>query len=365
MTITIPVAKPVAGKAVQDAVTEVLKSGMLAMGQKVAAFERDFAGYCSAKHGIATNNGTSALHAALACAGIQQGDEVIVPTFSFFATASCVSMCGAKPVFADVDEKTFCIDPDSVNEKITRKTKAILGVHLFGQPFDCKALLEIAQDKNLLLFEDAAQAHGAEYNGRRAGSLGKAGCFSFYPTKNMTTGEGGIITTDDDAYAGVCRRFVNHGQSGKYRHTMIGYNYRLPDIGAAIGLVQLAGLEKNTGMRIANAQYLSENIRRNGIERPFVRPGVRHVYHQNVLRVTDACDMGRQELAESLAEAGIGTAVHYPIPIHMQPVYRELYGSISLPVSERLANEVLSLPVYPGLSEDNLKQICDAINGVN
>lgn len=363
--ITIPVAKPVAGKAEQEAVAEVLKSGMLAMGPKVAAFEKDFAAYCSAKHGIATNSGTSALHAALTCAGIRPGDEVIVPSFSFFATASSVSMCGARPVFADIEEKTFCIDPDSVLEKITKHTRAILGVHLFGQPFDIEAISDIAQDKRLLLFEDAAQAHGAEYDHRRTGSLSYAGCFSFYPTKNMTTGEGGMVTTDDGVYSAKVRQFINHGQSEKYLHTMIGYNYRLTDIGAAIGMVQLGNLEKNTKIRIANAEYLSRNIRRGGIETPFCSPGVRHVYHQYVIRVTKRCDVNRDGLVKSLAAAGVGTAVHYPIPIHMQPVFREMYGSCRLPVAEKLAQEVLSLPVYPGLSRAQLKQVFDAVNGVD
>jgi perosamine synthetase len=362
--ITIPIAQPVAGKVEQGAVTKVLKSGMLAMGSQVARFEQDYASFCTTRHAIAVNSGTSALHSALACAGIHWGDEVIVPSFTFFATASCVSMCGARPVFADVHEDTFCIDAESVMQRISKNTRAILGVHLFGQPFDVSAISDIAEDKRLMLFEDAAQAHGSEYRGKRVGGLGKAGCFSFYPTKNMTTGEGGMVTTDEDEYAMEIRRFINHGQSEKYRHTMIGYNYRMTDIGAAIGQVQLRNLIANTKKRISNAEYLTKNIVRKGIVKPYCIPQGKHVYHQYVVRVTEECDVNREELIRQLTNAGIGTAVHYPAPVHRQPVYQKEYGDCSLPISEQLSEEVLSLPVHPGLTRPMLKRICDAVNGV-
>ncbi|MCK9580503.1 MAG: DegT/DnrJ/EryC1/StrS family aminotransferase [Methanoregula sp.] len=361
----IPIARPEAGDEEVHAVAEVLRSGMFAQGPVVRQFENEFAALCNTRHAIAVNNGTAALHAALASAGIHAGDEVIVPTFSFFATASCVSMCGAKPVFVDVDERTFGIDPACVNNAITKKTRAVIGVHLFGQPFDVQPVHEICDDHNIPLIEDAAQAHGAMYHQKPVGSLGKAGCFSFYPTKNMTTGEGGIITTDDDHYASVIRQFINHGQSEKYLHTMIGYNYRMTDIGAAIGREQLKKLPGFNTQREANAGYLSSHIREAGIVTPYCMPGARHVYHQYVLRVLPEFSLTRSELIAQLAGKGIGTAIHYPIPIHRQPVYRKSGTEVSCPVAERLCNEVLSLPVHPNVTGPMLETICEAINGVS
>jgi perosamine synthetase len=362
--ITIPVAKPEAGEEEIRAVSAVLKSGMFAQGPVVRQFENEFAALCNTRHAIAVNNGTAALHAALALTGIHAGDEVIVPTFSFFATASCVSMCGGKPVFVDVDEHTFGIDPTRVNEAITKKTKAVIGVHLFGQPFDVQPVQEICDDHKIPLIEDAAQAHGALYRNKPVGSLGKVGCFSFYPTKNMTTGEGGIITTNDDHYASVIRQFINHGQSEKYLHTMIGYNYRMTDIGAAIGREQLQKLAGFNARREENARYLSSHIRHSGILTPRCMPDVQHVFHQYVLRVLPDFPLKRSELVTLLAEKGIGTAIHYPIPIHQQPVYRNEHDTPSCPVAERLSGEVLSLPVHPNVTASMLGVICNAINGV-
>nr|WP_319375680.1 DegT/DnrJ/EryC1/StrS family aminotransferase [uncultured Methanoregula sp.] len=362
--IRIPVAQPEAGDEEINAVTGVLRSGMFAQGPVVKQFENEFAALCNTKHAIAVNNGTAALHAALASAGIGPGDEVIVPTFSFFATASCVSMCGARPVFVDVDERMFGIDPSCVNNVITKKTKAVIGVHLFGQPFDVRPVKEICDDHKIPLIEDAAQAHGALYHKKPIGSLGHAGCFSFYPTKNMTTGEGGIITTDDDQYASVIRRFINHGQSEKYLHTMIGYNYRMTDIGAAIGREQLKKLPQYNAQRMANATYLTSHIRQPGLVVPWCMPDAVHVYHQYVLRVLPSFHLKRSELIDLLAEKGIGSAVHYPIPIHQQPVYRKTGEDVSCPVAERLSGEVLSLPVHPHVTEPMLGEICNAINGV-
>ena len=361
----IPIARPSPGKEEDRAVSAVIQSGMLAQGPAVAQFENLFADYCSVKHAIAVNSGTAALHTAVACAGITTGDEVIVPTFSFFATASCVSMCGAKPVFVDVDEKTFNLDPDAVSRAITRKTKAVIGVHLFGQPFDIRPVQEICSDHKIALIEDAAQAHGAQYQGKPVGGFGKAGCFSFYPTKNMTTGEGGAITTDDDQYAARMRMFINHGQSEKYRHAMIGYNYRLTDIGGAIGSEQLKKLPAYNKTRAANAAYLDKHLQKKGLIIPQRRDGTVHVYHQYVVRITPDFPMKRAELMTYLAERGIGTAVHYPIPIHSQPVYLEQNKKkVSCPVSEQLCDEVLSLPVHPNVTKPMLETICSTINGV-
>jgi perosamine synthetase len=360
----IPIAQPSTGTEEESAASAVIRSGMLAQGPAVAQFEKQFAHYCDLKHAIAVNSGTAALHAALACAGIKTGDEVIVPTFSFFATASCVSMCGAIPVFVDVDARTFNINPECVAEAVTKKTKAVIGVHLFGQPFAIQPVLDICEDHNLALIEDAAQAHGAQYRGKRVGGLGKAGCFSFYPTKNMTTGEGGIITTDDDAYAALMRKFINHGQSEKYRHTMIGYNYRLTDIGGAIGCEQLKKLPYFNTKRISHASYLDSHISVKGLITPNRMPDTTHVYHQYVVRITPDFPMKRAEFITYLADCGIGTAVHYPIPIHQQPVYLEQDPSVSCPIAEQLCDEVLSLPVHPNVTEPMLEKICTTINGV-
>ena len=362
--ITIPIAHPETGEEEIRVVSEVIRSGMLAQGPAVTEFEEKFRQYCAVKHAIAVNTGTAALHAALTCAGIKTGDQVIVPTFSFFATASCVSMCGATPVFVDVDAHTFNINPDCVAEAVTKKTKAVIGVHLFGQPFDICPVLDICEDHSLALIEDAAQAHGAQYHGKPVGGFGKAGCFSFYPTKNMTTGEGGIITTDDDAYASTMRKFINHGQSEKYRHTMIGYNYRMTDIGGAIGCEQLKKLPDFNTRRISHASYLDSHNSAKGLGTPQRMPDSTHVYHQYVVRITREFPMKRAEFMAYLSDRGIGTAVHYPIPIHRQPVYLEQQPSVSCPVAEQLCDEVLSLPVHPLVTEPMLEKICTAINGV-
>jgi perosamine synthetase len=364
-TTKIPIAHPLTGAEEESATGKVIRSGMLAQGPAVAQFEKEFAAYCDTDHAIAVNSGTAALHAALACAGVKTGDEVIVPTFSFFATASCVSMCGATPVFVDVDKDSFNIDPACIAEAVTKKTKAVIGVHLFGQPFDIRPVKEICEDHDLALIEDAAQAHGAQYHGKAVGGFGKAGCFSFYPTKNMTTGEGGIITTNDDAFAAMMRKFINHGQSEKYRHTMIGYNYRMTDIGGAIGSVQLKKLGSFNEKRTSNASYLDSHISQKGLVTPYIMPGSTHVYHQYVLRVTPEFPLTRAEFMTYLADRGIGTAVHYPIPIHRQPVYLEQNPAVSCPVAERLCEEVLSLPVHPAVTEPMLETICSTIHGVN
>ena len=363
MTV-IPIAQPSTGTEEESASLSVIRSGMLAQGPAVAQFEEQFARYCDVKHAIAVNSGTAALHASLACAGIKPGDEVIVPTFSFFATASCVSMCGATPVFVDVDPDTFNINPEYVSEAVTKKTKAVIGVHLFGQPFDIRPVLDTCEDHHLALIEDAAQAHGAEYRHKTVGGFGKAGCFSFYPTKNMTTGEGGIITTDDGAYAALMRKFINHGQSEKYRHTMIGYNYRMTDIGGAIGCEQLKKLPGFNTRRISNGAYMDSHLSVKGLVTPRRLADSTHVYHQYVIRITPDFPMKRAEFMKYLAGQGIGSAVHYPGPIHRQPVYLEQDLSVSCPVAERLCDEVLSLPVHPGVTQVMLEKICTAINGV-
>jgi perosamine synthetase len=363
--VQIPVARPAIGQDEISAVTAVLESGMLASGERVAEFERNFADYCGTTHAVAINNGTAALHAALLAADIGQGDEVIVPSFSFFATASAVSMTGAKPIFVDVNEQTFNIDPVQVENQINPKTKAVIGVHLFGQPFDAQGIKQVCESHNLTLIEDAAQAQGAICNGEKTGAMGNLGCFSFYATKNMTTGEGGMVTTSEKALNERLRLLINHGQSEKYLHTRLGYNYRMTDVAAAIGLVQLKKLEKFNTRRRKNAEYYDTHISVKGLITPTVAQGMHHVYHQYVIRLTDEFPMKRADFMEYLKVKGIGTAVHYPIPIHHQPVYARANEPDSCPVSTRLASSVLSIPVHPLLDQKELAYICDAINRVN
>lgn len=360
----IPVAKPAIGRDEISGVTAVLESGILASGERVAEFERNYAGYCGTMHAVAINNGTAALHAALLAAGIGPGDEVIVPSFSFFATASAVSMCGAKPVFADVDESTFNLDPVKAEDLVTSKTKAVVGVHLFGQPFDVGAVQETCRNHGLKLIEDAAQAHGAQYRGKKTGCLGDFGCFSFYATKNMTTGEGGMVTTGEKDYADRLRLIISHGQSEKYYHTRLGYNYRMTDLAAAIGIAQLKKLDTFNDRRQQNAGYYDTHLSVKGLLTPVTAPGMQHVYHQYVIRVTDEFPMSRQEFISYLTSKGIGTAIHYPIPIHRQPLYCRDSDSDPCPISTKLAGSVLSLPVHPLVSTKELAYICETINQV-
>jgi len=361
---TIPVARPAIGQEEISAVTAVLQSGMLASGERVVEFEKKFADYCGTTHAVAINNGTAAIHAALLAADIGPGDEVIVPTFSFVATASAVSMCGAKPIFADIDDKTFNINPQQIEERITPKTKAVIGVHLFGQPFDIRAVQEICEGHNLKLIEDAAQAHGALYHGEKVGGFGHFGCFSFYATKNMITGEGGMVTTSEKAYNERLRLIINHGQSEKYLHTRLGYNYRMTDIGAALGIVQLKKLEKFNIRRRKNAEYYDSHLSVKGLVTPAVSSDVSHVYHQYVLTLTEDFPLSRAEFMDYLKAKGIGSAIHYPIPIHRQPLYGLENNPDPCPVATRLAACVLSLPVHPLLDQKELAYICDTINKV-
>jgi len=360
----IPVGKPTLGQEEIHSVSEVIRSGMLAQGPKVEEFEYAFAKYCDSTHGIAVNSGTAALHAALLALGIGSGDEVIVPAFTFFATASSVCMCGARPVFADVEEDTFNLSIESLEKNLSQKTRAIIGVHLFGLPFAIRPVAEICGERGIHFIEDAAQAHGAIYHGKKVGSFGVAGCFSFYPTKNMTTGEGGMVTTHDPDLAAVIRRYINHGQSQKYLHTCIGYNFRLTDIGAAIGLAQLKKLADFNKKRQETAAYYNDHIRCQGIILPEVTPGTEHVYHQYVIRVTEECRLTRDQLAIELREKGIGTAVHYPIPLHRQPVFEECAKKSRCPVADQLAGEVLSLPVHPLVTNEEREYIAACINEV-
>lgn len=361
---TIDISTPVLTGEELAAVEAVLRSGRLAQGPKVKEFEEAFASYIGTKHAVATGSGTAALHIAMLAAGIGADDEVITTPFSFGATANAVLLSGARPVFADIDEVTFNIDPVSVREKITSATRAILPVHLYGHPCEMDGITSICREHDLILFEDACQAHGAEYRGRRVGSFG-AGCFSFYPTKNMTTGEGGMITTDDDRLADKAGMLRSHGQRQRYVHELLGYNYRMTDIGAAIGICQLKKLDGFNRKRIEHARMLSEGLGGvRGLTCPVLAPDVKHVFHQFTIRVTGDFAMARDELKRKLQDKGIMSEVYYPLPIHRQPLYVELGYSDSLPNAEKACDEVLSIPVHPLLTTEELDYLVRTVTNL-
>jgi perosamine synthetase len=362
----IPIAKPIIGDEEVEAVVRVLRSGMIAQGWEVYSFEREFADYVGVKHGVAVSSGTAALDIALKALGIGSGDEVITTPFTFIASANSILYQGAKPVFADIDPKTFNLDPACVNECITSRTKAILVVHLYGQPADMKAFTEIAGDHNLLLIEDCAQAHGAEFSGRMAGSFGHVAIFSFYTTKNITTGEGGMVVTNIDDVAFKARLLRDHGQTEKYHHVELGYNFRMTNIQAAIGRVQLRKLNLWNEVRSRNAKLLTEGISRiRGLTPPYVDSRVKHVWHQYVVRVEDDFKLRRDELAEYLRLKGVETSIHYPMPIHWQPLYRRLgYPRDICPNAVDASMRVLSLPVHPLLREDELNYIVNVLEAI-
>ena len=351
----IPIAKPQLGEEEKSAVMAVLESGMLVQGKRVAEFEARFAELCGVKHAVAVASGTAALWLALLAHDIGPGDEVITTPFSFISSSNCALFVGARPVFVDVEPDTCLIDADAIEDRITERTRAILPVHLYGQPCDMNAIMEIAGRHNLIVIEDACQAHGATFEGQPVGSFG-IGCFSLYATKNMTTGEGGVITTNDDALAERLRLLRNHGQAARYRHDVLGYHFRTTDIQAAIGLAQLEKLPAWNEQRIANARYLSERL--TGVRIPTVRPSRRHVFHQYTVRASG----DRQAFQDHLREHGVGTAIHYPCPIHRQPLYQSLGYDDVLPQAEAASQVVLSLPVHPALSQSDLDRIVAAVN---
>lgn len=352
----IPAAQPQIGLAERRAVNRVMKSGMLAGGPEVAAFEQEFSKFVSGRTCIAVNSGTSALHLAFLAAGIGPGDEVIVPSFTFAATANSVALSGATPVFADVEPNYFNLDPNSVSERITGKTKAIMPVHIYGHPADMPSFKTLSDKHSLLLFEDAAQAHAAEIEGKPVGAWGLAASFSFYPTKNMTSGEGGMIVTDDDNIARNAKLLRNQGMEKRYENEIVGFNTRMTDLHAAIGRVQLKKLEKVTRTRQKNAAFLDQNLR--NVIKPPVAQNATHVYHQYTIRIEDH---DRDQFALELGKRGIGSGVYYPIPNHRLPSYKL---NLDLPVTEMLAKQCLSLPVHPALRKRDLEKIVEVVNSV-
>ena len=350
----IPSAQPIIGDDEREAVDRVLRSGMLAQGPEVKAFEDEFSTVVGGRRCVAVNSGTSALHLAFLAVGIGRGDEVIVPSFSFAATANSVSLTGATPVFVDIEQDYFNINPAAVEAAITPRTKAIMPVHLYGHPAAMTEIGTLCTRHNLLLLEDAAQAHAASLNGIPVGAFGVAASFSFYPTKNMTSGEGGMVSTDSQDVERQLRLLRNQGMERRYENEVIGFNTRMTDLHAAIGRVQLRKLAEWTESRQRNAQFLSENIK--GVVVPPVATGATHVYHQYTIRVVDT---DRDRFAEELTRKGIGNGVYYPTPIHRLPSFGL---SIDLPVTESVARQCLSLPVHPSLTQGDLEKIVEGVN---
>jgi dTDP-4-amino-4,6-dideoxygalactose transaminase len=369
----IGIAHPLLGAEEEAATLGVLAAGQLAQGERVAAFERHFAELCHVREAVAVSSGMAALHLALLAHDVGRGDEVITTAFSFAATANAILLVGATPVFVDIEPDTYTLDPVQTETALTRRTKAIIPVHLYGHPCDMNQLQQIAEAYSLVLIEDASQAHAAAIDGRPVGSFG-TGCFSFSATRNMTTGEGGMVTTNDPAIAEQVRLLRNHGQEAPYYHIALGYNLRMTELQAALGIAQIEKLESFTQRRIANATFLTEHLK-GVVQTPIVRPGYRHVYHQYTIKILSK----RNEFITELRARGVETTIHYPLPIHQQPFYRRkswLFRVLSpgkrapvkggnpvahLPATESAAQQVLSLPVHPALSQEDLSTIAEEV----
>lgn len=346
------------GDEIEDSVLRVLRSGQYVAGPDVDALESEFAEYCSAAYGVSVNSGTAALHVALLALGVGPGDEVITPSHTFVATGEAIALAGATPVFVDIDPATYTIDPELIEPAITPRTKAIIPVHLYGQPAEMDSIIEMARSRGLPVIEDACQAHGADYKGRRAGSMGDIACFSFYPSKNMgSAGSGGIAVTGSRELAERMSMIRDHGQSRRYHHDLLGLNYRLSVIQAAVLRVKLPYLDGWNEARRAHAAAYNRLLADTGLTLPYERPDVRHVYHLYVVRCRD-----RDGLAQRLAQRGISTGIHYPVPIHMQPAYSRFGGGPeSLPHTEEAASSILSLPIYAELTGEQLERVAAAV----
>lgn len=356
MADMIPAAKPIIGDEERAAVDAVLRSGMIAQGPEVAGFEGDFSALVDGRHCVAVNSGTSALHMALIALGIGTGDEVIVPSFTFAATANAVKLAGANPVFVDIEADSFCMDPDAFDAAITSRTRAVMPVHLYGHPADMTRIGAIASEGGIAVLEDAAQAHAAKLNGIPAGAFGAAAAFSFYPTKNMTSGEGGMVVTKSADTARTVRLLRNQGMEQRYRNEIVGFNTRLTDVHAAIGRTQLRKLAGWTARRQETAAIFDAELR--GVVTPPVADGAEHVYHQYTIRVPGH---DRDAFMVALAERGVGSGVYYPTPVHALPSF-DL--SLDLPETSRAAQEVISLPVHPALSDEDVERVVVAVNEV-
>lgn len=343
---------------IQTAVRASFASSDFTLGQEVAAFEEEFAAYCGGKYGIGVNSGTSALHLALLVAGIGPGTEVITVSCTFVATVAAIDYAGGRPIFVDVDPQTLNMDPRQVEAAITERTKAILPVHLHGQPADLDPIMEIARRHQLVVIEDAAQAHAAEYKGRRVGSIGDFGCFSFYPGKNLGAyGEAGIVVTNNREHARTIRMLRDWGQERKYHHVLKGYNYRMEGVQGAILRVKLRHLDAWTDARRQHATFYNEALRGTDLHTPIEAPYARHVFHVYAVRTPE-----RDRVLQFLQAKNISTGIHYPIPVHLQKAYMEFgYKAGDLPVTERSSDELLSLPMFPELRKGQIEAVCEAV----
>ncbi len=371
----IPIARPCIGEEEISRVAEVLRSGMIAQGKLVEEFENEFASYVGSKYAVAVSNGTAALHVALISLGIGPGDEVAVPSYTFYATASSVILSGAKPVFVDVDPKTGTMDPEDLRRKLTPKVRAVIPVHIHGHPADLDSIRDAIGDREVFLLEDSAQAHGAIYKGRKVGSIGEAGAFSFYPTKNMTTGEGGIITTDDEYVYQRAKAIRDQGQVSKYEHHYVGFNYRMTEMNAAIGLVQLRKLDEFNSRRREIASRYTEEL--SGIaETPISAEWAEPVWHLYPLRV----GLKRDDVVRMLRERGVLARPAYPMPLQRQPVMSRLsereynylhvlfegvdYSNVETPNAERLTKEVLYLPIFHCMKDEEVDKVIKEVKAV-
>ncbi len=371
----IPIARPCIGEEEVNRVAEVLRSGMLAQGKLVEEFENEFASYVGSKYAVAVSNGTAALHVALISLGIGPGDEVAVPSYTFYATASSVILSGAKPVFVDVDPKMGTMDPEDLRRKLTPKVRAVIPVHIHGHPADLDSIRDVLGDREVFLLEDAAQAHGALYKGRKVGSIGEAGAFSFYPTKNMTTGEGGIITTDDEYIYQKARAIRDQGQVSKYEHHYVGFNYRMTEINAAIGLAQLNRLDEFNSRRREIASRYTEELS-DIVETPFIAEWAEPVWHLYPIRVGTK----RDEIVKMLRERGVLARPAYPMPLQKQPVMSKLsereynylhvlfegvdYSGVETPNAERLTREILYLPIFHCMKDEEVDRVIREVKAV-
>jgi dTDP-4-amino-4,6-dideoxygalactose transaminase len=360
----INVACPIIGQKERKLIKEVLDSKILASGKYISVFEQSFAKYCGTKYGIATSNGTTALHTALLMCGVKSKDKVITTSFSFIATANTILFCGAKPIFVDIDPKTFNIDPIKLEETLKKEknVKAVLIVHLYGLTCDMDAILKLKKKYGFKLIEDACQAHGAEFKNKKTGSFSDASAFSFYATKNMMTGEGGIVLTNNKDYDKYGRQVINHGREAHSTHTVLGYNYRLTNLAAAIGIAQLEQLESWIAKRIENANMYNKAFKNLGfLQTPFIHKNSRHVFHQYTLRV-DAKE--REKFIKHLANNGIGSGIYYSNVMYNQPFYKQLgYKKGICKEAEKATCEVLSIPVHPSLTKTEIEKIIKTIKG--
>ena len=357
----IPIAKPFIDDREKEKVLEVMDTGMLASGQYVRDFEEKFASYAECKYGIATTSGTTALQVAVEAAGIKEGDRVLTTPFTFIASSNSILFNGAEPVFVDIDEKTFNIDPELIRKELENDPdiSALLIVHLYGLSCNMDEIMDLVKEYDLTLIEDCAQSHGARYRGKPVGSFGDVSIFSFYPTKNMTTSEGGMIVTDDEEIGEKSKLLVNHGSSSRYRHEILGFNYRMTNIEAAIGLVQLEKIDNFNQKRKENAAYFTENFKDlDWLQLPYYPKEADHVFHLYTVKVD-----GRKDFASYLKDNGIGYGIHYPEPIYNQKLYQDLgYDNYQLKKKKKTCERCISLPVHPALTDKELKKIVNVVS---